>query len=76
MHWCHTPPPRGSDFHDHPLVINGGVDLVGPFLPEKGGVKFMIIAINYFTKWAEVEPLATIMSKAVTKFLLKNIIYW
>ncbi|XP_042964601.1 uncharacterized protein LOC122298813 [Carya illinoinensis] len=51
-----------------------GVDLMGPFLPGKGGVKFMIVAVDYFTKWVEVELLATITSRVVTKFLWKNIV--
>jgi len=33
-----------------------------------------MVAIDYFTKWIEVEPLATIMAKKVKKFVWKNII--
>lgn len=40
----------------------------------KGEVKFLIIAVHYFTKWVEVEPLATITTKVVTKFLWKSIV--
>ena len=31
-------------------------------------LKFLIIGINYFIKWVEVEPLATIMEKNVRSF--------
>lgn len=46
-----------------------GVTLVGPFPQEKCGVKYKIIAMDYFTKWAKAEPMVTITSKAVTRFL-------
>lgn len=41
---------------------------------RKGGVKFMIIAVYYFIKQAEAEPLVTITAKGITRFLWKNII--
>jgi hypothetical protein len=37
-----------------------GVDIVGPMPPGKGGWKFLLVAVDYFTKWAEAEALATI----------------
>ncbi|XP_062119381.1 uncharacterized protein LOC133833142 [Humulus lupulus] len=39
-----------------------------------GGVKHAIVAIDYFTKWFEAEPLTTITSKKVLDFVIKNII--
>ena len=51
-----------------------GVDLVGPFPEAPGKVKFLIVAVDYFTKWVEAEPLATITGKNVVKFFWKNII--
>lgn len=40
-----------------------GIDLIGPLPTRKGQVKFAIVAIDYFTKWVEAEPLATITEK-------------
>ena len=37
-------------------------------------MKFLVININYFTKWVEAEALATIMEKNVGNFEWKNII--
>ena len=37
-----------------------GVDILGPLPIGKGQCKFIIVAVDYFTKWAEAEPLATI----------------
>ncbi|GKB03608.1 reverse transcriptase domain-containing protein, partial [Tanacetum coccineum] len=47
------------------LVIQWGIDIVG-LLPEAlGKVKFIIVAIDYFTKWVEAKPLASITRKHV-----------
>lgn len=55
-------------------IAQWSVNLVGPFPPRKSGVKFMVVVVDYFTKWAEEEPLASITSRTVTRFLWKNII--
>ena len=34
-----------------------GMDILGPFTPGKGQVKFLIVAVDYFTKWIEAKPL-------------------
>ncbi|XP_022841865.1 uncharacterized protein K02A2.6-like [Olea europaea var. sylvestris] len=51
-----------------------GVDLIEPMPVGKGGVKFAIVVVDYFTKWAEAEPLATITEQKITNFLLKSLI--
>ena len=51
-----------------------GIDLVRPLPMGRGQVTFAVIAVDYFTKWAEAEPLATITGKQIEKFVLKNII--
>jgi hypothetical protein len=35
----------------------------------KGGCKFLVVAVDYFTKWAEVEALVTITTGNVRNFL-------
>ena len=37
-----------------------GLDILGPLPLGKGQCKFIIVAVDYFTKWAEAEPLTTI----------------
>ncbi|GKE87011.1 reverse transcriptase domain-containing protein, partial [Tanacetum coccineum] len=37
-----------------------GIDIAGPFLEGPGKVKFLIVAIDYFTKWIKEKPMATI----------------
>jgi hypothetical protein len=51
-----------------------GVDIVGPMPPGKGGRKFLLVAVDYFTKWAEAEALATITTANVVKFLWNSVI--
>ena len=36
----------------------------------------MIVGIDYFTKWVEARPLATIMEANYTNFIYKDIICW
>jgi hypothetical protein len=36
---------------------------------EKWGVKFVVIVVDYFTKWVKVEALATITMSNIKKFL-------
>ena len=51
-----------------------GIDIVGPLPQDKGQVKFLLVAIDYFTKWVEVEALATITEARIKSFVWKNII--
>lgn len=50
-----------------------GINLVGPVHEAPGRVKFLIIAVDYFTKWVEAERLATITCQKVVKFVYHNI---
>ena len=38
-------------------------------------MKFLLVAINYFTKWVEAERLAVITEDKIQTFVWKNIIY-
>ena len=40
----------------------------------KGQCKFIIVAVDYFTKWAEAEPLATITEQKMRNFVWRAII--
>ncbi|KAJ8467304.1 hypothetical protein OPV22_029856 [Ensete ventricosum] len=50
------------------------MDLLGPFPPASGQRRFLIVGVDYFTKWLEAEPLASITEKQVEGFVWKNII--
>ncbi|XP_035845839.1 uncharacterized protein LOC118492143 [Helianthus annuus] len=42
-----------------------GIDMVGPFPEAPGAVKFIIVAVDYFTKWVEAKALASTTSAVV-----------
>ncbi|GJY97682.1 reverse transcriptase domain-containing protein [Tanacetum coccineum] len=51
-----------------------GIDIAGPFLEGPGKVKFLIVAIDYFTKWIEAKPVATITGNQIKKFVWDKIV--
>ena len=50
------------------------MDILCPFSPSKGQVKFLIVVVNYFTKWIKAKPLATIIAQQVQQLVWKDII--
>ena len=50
------------------------MDIIGTLPLAKGGAKYAIVVVDYFTKLAEAEPLATITTKKVINFVVRNII--
>ncbi|XP_035838063.1 uncharacterized protein LOC110926798 [Helianthus annuus] len=51
-----------------------GIDMVGPFPEAPGAVKFIIVAVDYFTKWVEAKALASTTAMMVRKFIWEHII--
>ena len=51
-----------------------GLDILGPLPLGKGQCKFIIVAVDYFTKWAEAEPLAIITKLKIRNFVWRAII--
>ena len=47
---------------------------MGPLPIAKGQCKFIIVAMDYFTKWAKAEPLATIIEQKIRNFVWQSII--
>ncbi|GJT79210.1 reverse transcriptase domain-containing protein [Tanacetum coccineum] len=57
----HKPIPRSPQKNLSPITspwpfYKCGIDIAGPFLEGHGRVKFLIVAIDYFTKWIEAKP--------------------
>nr|GFA24788.1 reverse transcriptase domain-containing protein [Tanacetum cinerariifolium] len=48
--------------------------VAGPFLEGPGKVKFLIVTMDYFTKWIEAKTVATITGGQVKKFVWNNIV--
>jgi hypothetical protein len=51
-----------------------GLDLLGPLPPAQGNLKYVVVGVEYFSKWIEAKPLATITSATVHKFFWQNIV--
>jgi transposase InsO family protein len=48
--------------------------LLGPLPPAQGNLKYVVVAVEYFSKWIEAKPLATITSATIQKFFWQNIV--
>lgn len=46
-----------------------GIDFARPLPKERLNVRFIIVAVYYFTKWVEVEPFANITEANTCKFI-------
>ena len=52
------------------------IDFIGPF-PKQGkriGARYIIIAVEYVSKWVEAEPVPSCTKEVVAKFIYENII--
>ncbi|GJT85307.1 reverse transcriptase domain-containing protein [Tanacetum coccineum] len=54
--------------------IQWGINIIGPLPEALGNVKFLIVAIDYYTKWVEAKPLASITGKHVERFVWEHIV--
>ena len=50
-----------------------GLDIIGLFPTALRHLKFLVVGIDYFTKWVEAEALATITEKNIRSFVWKTI---
>ena len=51
-----------------------GMDILGPFPPSKSGNRYIVVAIDYVTKWAETEALPNGSAEQVANFFTKKVI--
>ncbi|GJT05099.1 reverse transcriptase domain-containing protein [Tanacetum coccineum] len=75
----HRPVPRHPQQPLTPITApwpfyKWGIDIAGPFPEGPGKVKFLIVAMDYFTKWIEAKAVATISGTQVKKFVWDNIV--
>ncbi|GJX13390.1 reverse transcriptase domain-containing protein [Tanacetum coccineum] len=55
-------------------TLGQGIDIAGPFPEGPGKVKFLLLVIDYFTKWIKAKPVATITGNQIKKFVWDNIV--
>ena len=51
-----------------------GLDIVEPFPKVAENKRWLLVGMDYFTKWFKVEPLANIRDVDAKRFLWKNIV--
>jgi hypothetical protein len=52
-----------------------GIDIFGMLTPAQGNYNFVVVAIEYFTKWIEARPHTNASTASIKKFFWQNIIY-
>ena len=52
-----------------------GIDIIGEVRSKaSNGHRYIIVAIDYFSKWVKAESYATVSSRQMARFIKKNII--
>ncbi|XP_074342912.1 uncharacterized protein LOC141680637 [Apium graveolens] len=46
-----------------------GIDIIGPFPRAKGDLRYLLVSIDYMTKWVEVKAMRTINQQDCIKFV-------
>src|SRR5688572_25280192 len=62
------PIPVGAPFH------RIGIDYVGPLPTTKKGNKYIIVAMDYLTKWPEAKPTKEVTAAITVEFVYEDII--
>ncbi|CAL8162194.1 unnamed protein product [Prunus armeniaca] len=70
----HQPPEHLTTMTSPWPFAQWGLDLIGPMPKGKWQTTHAVVAVDYFTKWAEAEQLATITAVKVQSFIWKNIV--
>ena len=63
----------------HPIPVGEpfyqiGIDYVGPLNRSKDGNRYIIVAMDYLTKWPEAKPVKEATAKETVEFVYENII--
>ena len=70
----HVPTEHLTSITSHWPFSTWGIDIMGPLPLGKKQVKFLVVAIDYFTKWVEIGPLAVITEARIQHFVWKNLV--
>ena len=72
--WHKVPPEELRSIHSPWPFHTWGIDILGPFPLAIRQMKFLTVAIEYFTKWVEAESVAQITAHKVQQFVWKNVV--
>ena len=70
----HTPPENLHSLSSPWPFSMWGMDILRPLPKALGAVKYLLVAIDYFTKWIETRQLREITANEVEKFTRKHLI--
>jgi hypothetical protein len=51
-----------------------GIDIVGKLTPAQSNYTFVVIIVEYFTKWIEAKLLTNVSSATIKRFFWQNIV--
>jgi len=71
--WNHTVAEDLRSIYSSWPFHRWGIDILGSFPLAIRQMKYLIVPIEYFTKWVEVEPVAQITAHKVQHFMWKNV---
>ena len=77
-HWNlnHLPPTELHGLSEPWPFSAWGIDIIGKIKPQASNVhRFIVVAIDYFSKWVEAESFRNMTAKQMAKFISRNIIY-
>ncbi|GJS24773.1 reverse transcriptase domain-containing protein [Tanacetum coccineum] len=63
---CHSGPTGG--YHSTSITGRKGLDFMGPF-PDSRGNKYILVVVDYVSKWVEAQALPTNDARVLVKFL-------
>ena len=72
--WCDAPAEELRSIYSPWPFHTWGINILGPFPLVMRQMKYLILTIEYFTKWVEAEPMPQITAHKVQHFVWKNIV--
>lgn len=82
---CHNCQAHGNLSHVPPRELQGlsepwpfsawGIDMIGEIKPQaSNGHRFIVVAVDYFSKWIEAESFRNVTAKTMAKFIAQNLV--
>jgi len=73
-YWHKAPPEELRSIYSLWPFHTWGIDILEPFPLAIRQMKYLVVAIEYFTKWIEAEPMAQITAHKITHFVWRSIV--
>jgi len=72
--WHKAPPEELRSIYNPWSFHTWGIDILGPFPLAIRHMKYLVVAIEYFTKWIEAERVGQITAHKIMHFVWKSIV--